>query len=116
MSTKQKRQISQEEKEKRESGVPGGGQGRKDEIERSGVYPVSSMDEASPDAMVHGEASWGQGERGAAGYEDSGGSELIYLGEEKGVVGGAAPGPTGAYRREEEKDKQANEREVKRGG
>lgn len=45
----------------------GGGQGRKDKIEKSGVYRVSEMKDASPDAMVHGEASWGQGERGAAG-------------------------------------------------
>jgi hypothetical protein len=67
---------------RRESGMPGGGQGRKDRIEKSGVYPVSASEGAGKDAMVHGEASWGQGERGAAGYEDSGGSELIYLGKE----------------------------------
>ncbi|HEU5236731.1 MAG TPA: hypothetical protein VFU37_06295 [Pyrinomonadaceae bacterium] len=63
---------------KRESGLPGGGQGRKDKREKSGVYPVSAAEGARKDAMVHGEASWGQGERSAAGYEDSGGSELIY--------------------------------------
>ena len=84
----------------RESGMPGGGQGRKDKIEKSGVYRVSDMKDASPDAMVHGEASWGQGDRGAAGYEDSGGSELIYLGEELGVIGGATEGESGAYKRE----------------
>jgi hypothetical protein len=88
--------------QKRESGMPGGGQGRKDEVGKSGVYPVSSSEGASPDAYVHDEASWGQGERGAAGYEDSGGSELTYLGEEKGVVGGATEGESGAYKREEE--------------
>ena len=44
-------------------------------------HPVSALKEANPEAMVHGEASWGQGDRGVAGYEDSGGSELIYLGE-----------------------------------
>ncbi len=87
---------------KRESGMPGGGQGRKDKIEKSGVYRVSDMKDASPDAMVHGEASWGQGDRGAAGYEDSGGSELIYLGEELGVIGGATEGESGAYKRENE--------------
>jgi len=89
------------DKVKRESGMPGGGKGRKDKIEKSGVYPVSALEEASPDAMVHGEASWGQGERGAAGYEDSGGSELIYLGEELGVVGGGTGGESGAYKRED---------------
>src|ERR687888_1235977 len=82
--------------QKRESGVPGGGQGRRDEVGRSGVYPVSASEGASPDALVHGEASWGQGERGAAGYEDSGGSELTYLGEEKGVIGGGSEGESGA--------------------
>ncbi len=87
---------------KREGGVPGGGQGRKDEVGKSGVYPVSQAAGASPDAMVHGEASWGQGERGAAGYEDSGGSELIYLGEELGLIGGATEGESGAYKRDDE--------------
>ena len=75
------------------------GQGRIDEVGRSGVYPVSASEGASPDAMVHGEASWGQGERGAAGYEDSGGSELTHLGEGKGVIGGATEGESGAYKR-----------------
>lgn len=85
---------------KRESGMPGGGQGRKDRIEESGVYPVSASAGANQNAMVHGQASWGQGERGAAGYEDSGGSELIYLGEELGVIGGGTEGESGAYKRE----------------
>jgi hypothetical protein len=39
--------------------MPGGGQGRKDKIEKTGVYPVSAMEDASPDAMVHGEAPHG---------------------------------------------------------
>jgi len=101
-STRDDRKISQPEQRKRESGQPGGGQGRRDEIEKSGVYPVSALEEASPEAMVHGEASWGQGDRGAAGYEDSGGSELIYLGEDLGVIGGGSEGESGAYRRVDE--------------
>src|SRR6266498_986609 len=95
---------------KREGGVPGGGQGRKDEVGKSGVYPVSQAAGASPDAMVHGEASWGQGERGAAGYEDSGGSELIYLGEELGLIGGATEGESGAYKRENKSKGETNMR------
>lgn len=91
-----------ETRQRRECGVPGGGQGRQDQIEKSGVYPVSASEGADKDAMVHGEASWGQGERGAAGYEDSGGSELIYLGEDLGVIGGGTEGESGAYKREEE--------------
>lgn len=88
--------------------MPGGGQGRKDKIEKSGVYPVSAMEDASSDSMVHGEASWGQGERGAAGYEDSGGSELIYLGDELGVIGGATEGESGAYKRKNESKGETN--------
>ena len=87
------------ESRRRESGLPGGGQGRTDEIGGSGVYPVSSSEGASPDAPVHGQKSWGQGERGAAGYEDSGGSELRYLGEDLGIVGGGTEGESGAYKR-----------------
>ena len=41
------------------------------------------MEDASSDATVHGEASFGQGERGEQGYEDSGSSEIFYLDEEK---------------------------------
>src|SRR5436305_5323691 len=69
-------------KQKRESGLPGGGQGRKDEIGKSGVYPLSNSEGASPDATLHDQASFGQGERGSEGYKDSGGSELFYTDEE----------------------------------
>ena len=69
----------------RESGKPGVGLGRSDEVGRSGVYPVSEMEGAAPDAKVRGEKSFGQGERGAEGYEDSGTSEIFYVeGEETG--------------------------------
>lgn len=61
----------------RESGLPGGGAGRKDEVKGSGVYPASGPYPAG-NAEFHGQASWGQGERGAAGYEDHGTSELSY--------------------------------------
>lgn len=67
---------------KNDSGMPGGGAGRRDEVGKSGVYPVSDMKGASPDAVVHGERSFGQGERGAEGYNDSGSSEISYLGNE----------------------------------
>src|SRR5262245_37632245 len=90
MANKRNKQAKNEE-EKRESGMPGGGQGRKDKVGKTGVYPVSEMAGASKDAVIHDQASFGQGERGAAGYEDSGGSELIFLDEERGVIGGGAP-------------------------
>ncbi len=60
----------------RESGRPGGGQGRRDEIGGSGVQPVSIPHAARPEAVIRGMAEWGQGERGAAGYQDHGESEL----------------------------------------
>lgn len=57
--------------DKRESGLPGGGAGRKDEVGGSGVYPMSGPHPVG-DAPLVGQAGWGQGERGAAGYEDHG--------------------------------------------
>lgn len=47
-----------------------------DEAGGSGVYPASEAGKAPDDSEAHGMASWGQGERGAAGYDDHGGSEL----------------------------------------
>lgn len=67
----------------RESGMPGGGRGRTDQVGGSGVYPASGP-MPKGNAPVQGEASWGQGERGAAGYEDSGSSELHIPPENKG--------------------------------
>jgi hypothetical protein len=56
-------------------GVPGG-TGRRDEgVGGSGVYPASAGN-APEDAEIRTQAAWGQGDRGAAGYEDTGPSEL----------------------------------------
>jgi hypothetical protein len=63
----------------RDAGQPGGDEGRRDVTGRSGVYPVSDMGGASGDAPVVGEMEFGQGERGPAGYYDSGESELTPL-------------------------------------
>ena len=54
------------------------GRGRVDAILPTGVYP-SSSDSAPSSARAQGMASWGQGPRGAAGYEGSGGSKLSGL-------------------------------------
>lgn len=62
---------------KNESGLPGGGAGRKDVIGKSGVYRVSGPHPAG-DAPIVGMAGWGQGPRGAEGYEDHGESELFF--------------------------------------
>jgi hypothetical protein len=63
-------------RDERESGMPGGGAGRRDVVGHTGVYPQSASERPSADAPVRTENAWGQGERGAAGYEDSGSSEL----------------------------------------
>lgn len=68
--------MGQDRKDKRESGLPGGGAGRKDDIGRSGVYPMSGPHPAGNAPLV-GQAAWGQGERGASGYEDHGESEIV---------------------------------------
>ena len=48
-----------------------------DEVGETNVYPVSEMEGAGREAKVHGEKSFGQGTRGAKGYDDSGTSEII---------------------------------------
>jgi Ala-tRNA(Pro) deacylase len=61
-----------------ESGLPGGGQGRCEEVGHSGVYRVS--DALAPgDALVRTLPQWGQGARGAAGYFDHGESGVWYI-------------------------------------
>lgn len=53
----------------------GGRAGWRDEVGRSGVYPMSGP-HPSGEAPIVTPASWGQGKRGATGYEDHGESEL----------------------------------------
>ena len=70
---------------KGEDGTPRGqgGVGRKEEAKGSGVYPASlGPDQIPEDAEVRTQAAWGQGERGAEGYDDSGASELSFTLEE----------------------------------
>ncbi|MDA8217128.1 MAG: hypothetical protein M0Z94_05860 [Dehalococcoidales bacterium] len=79
MNDKEERKERQPEEE---AGEPGGGKGRRDEVGRSGVYPASDPN-APGGAEVRGQQEWGQGERGAAGYENHGQSELTSLWEEE---------------------------------
>ncbi len=77
--------VKKNGEEDRLSGTPKGkgGIGRKEEASGSGVYPASVGPENIPsDAEVKGQAEWGQGERGAEGYDDSGQSELSITPEE----------------------------------
>jgi len=66
---------SEKHNKERESGRPGGGAGRKDKVGPSGVYPMSGPHPPG-DAPLVWPGAWGQGKRGAAGYEDHGESEL----------------------------------------
>ncbi len=63
--------------DRRESGKPGGGAGRRDEVGPTGVYPMSAGTPTGKHPEIRTPAAWGQGDRGAEGYNDSGGSELV---------------------------------------
>jgi hypothetical protein len=78
--------------ERRESGQPGGGQGRRDKVGGSGVYPASA-ENIPGDAVIRTPQQWGQGDRGAEGYQDSGGSELVW--REGQLLGGLTSDPSG---------------------
>jgi hypothetical protein len=58
-------------------GMPGDGAGRTYDprSRHAGVWPVSGPPPDDPNATMQGMASFGQGDRGAAGYQDSGRSE-----------------------------------------
>jgi len=87
MSAQQERtKETQDAQARRESGLPGGGAGRKDEVGGSGVYPASAG-KAPAGAAVRTQAAWGQGDRGAAGAEDSGSSEIFYYDAELKAAG-----------------------------
>ena len=95
MTKKRKGQSAKKgsEKTKRESGRPGGGKGRVDAVGSSGVYPMSGKERPKGDAPLRTMASWGQGDRGPAGYEDSGGSELVW--RDGQLLGGLTSGGAG---------------------
>jgi hypothetical protein len=95
MTKKKKGQSAKKasEKMKRESGLPGGGKGRVDVVGSSGVYPISGPARPKGGAPLRNMASWGQGDRGAAGYEDSGGSGLVW--REGQLLGGLTSGGAG---------------------
>ena len=87
MAEQRKNDTKQSASDKRESGEPGGGQGRRDEVGKSGVYPPSA-DNVPGDAEVRMAGSWGGGD-----YNESGGSELVY--RDGQVLGGLTSGPDG---------------------
>jgi hypothetical protein len=61
----------------RESGLPGGGAGRKEEVGGSGVYPASAG-RAPSGARIRNQAEWGHGAGGVAMAQASPSAELIH--------------------------------------
>ncbi len=78
------------------AGEPGDGAGQRYDPQSrdAGVWPVSGPPIPDPNAVPQPMASFGQGERGAAGFEDHGDSELITMppteAPGQGEQGGAA--------------------------
>lgn len=68
-----------EHEEPDEGGVRGRGVGRVEDTGETPVYAASGPYPPSGDAEVRNMASWGQGERGAEGYEDHGESEVEWV-------------------------------------
>jgi hypothetical protein len=91
MARKDKAKKRTQARQGQSRGVPGEGQGRRDEVGRSGVYPASGPLPPS-EADIQSMPSWGQGERGAAGYEDSGTSEIWFTQQELQDMGRAGVG------------------------
>src|ERR1700755_454485 len=89
--SKSARAADPEAERMRESGEPGGGAGRRDEVGPTGVYPMSGGIPEGKHLEVRTPAAWGQGERGAEGYNDAGGSELVM--RDGQLLGGRASGP-----------------------
>src|SRR6185312_17438526 len=79
--------------DRRESGQPGGGAGRRDEVGPTGVYPMSGGLPPGKHPEIRTPAAWGQGDRGAEGYDDAGGSELVM--RDGQLLGGLTSGPSG---------------------
>ena len=76
----QEQRASSPAEEFHEEGLPGSGKGQKEKPGRSGVYPMSAHEmPPSGDAPVRNMQEFGQGERGATGYEDHGSSETEYI-------------------------------------
>ncbi len=85
---------SRAEDPNRETGQPGGGQGRIDVVGHSGVYPGSGP-YPEGDVPVRTPAEFVHGQRDEDGREVEGGSELVYLKEEGILLGGWTPPPSG---------------------
>ncbi|MDB5080986.1 MAG: hypothetical protein JWP00_2910 [Chloroflexi bacterium] len=71
--------LTDDQFSKRESGEPGGGQGRRDVVGDTPVYPISADNSPSDDALIRTPGEFGQRGRGLEGYYDHGESETYTL-------------------------------------
>src|SRR6185437_14865453 len=85
--------LDDEARRRAESGQPGGGAGRRDEVGPTGVYSMSAGIPPGKHPEIRTPAAWGQGDRGAEGYNDAGGSELVM--RDGQLIGGLTSGPSG---------------------
>jgi hypothetical protein len=76
---KKSEQRTEDEEPAPRGGMPRDGAGRIEDpgSRHSGVWPMSGPPPDDPELRAQGMASFGQGERGAAGYFDSGQSEVV---------------------------------------
>jgi Ala-tRNA(Pro) deacylase len=81
------------EEARRESGLPGGGKGRLEMVELSGVYPGSGPYPEGKAELVT-PAEFVRGQYDEQGREVEGGSEIIYF-EGRTLLGGETPRPSG---------------------
>lgn len=86
--------ITPEAAAKRESGEPGGGAGRVDEVGRTGVYPMSAKERPPEEAERRTMGKWGAGDHEVSEELTEGGSELVM--RDGQLLGGLTAGPTGA--------------------
>jgi hypothetical protein len=80
--------------ERRESGQPGGGQGRTDQVGPTGVYPGSGPYPEGP-AEVRTPGDFVHGQVDEQGRPVEGGSEITFIPPET-AIGGTTPPPSGA--------------------
>jgi hypothetical protein len=85
----QEQALTPEEEAKRESGLPGGGKGRIDVVELTGVYSASGPLPKGP-AEIRTPGSFVKGQTDAEGRQIEGGSEIIFF-DGNVLLGGETP-------------------------
>lgn len=74
-----------------DSGLPGGGVGRREAPGKTGVYPLSASQDANPDSPLQSEGSFGQSDRGTKGHSEAHDSAILMGDDEQADQGNAHP-------------------------